>query len=112
MPSFVLMILRPPRSTLFPYTTLFRSEEVAELLGLFFHAEVPVQLGVAQGLPDPHADRGQLRRVQGLDLIVLVEELLEAGKVVVGLRPRHRRELMVLYRSACPPLFPRLPSPV
>src|SRR3712207_6714702 len=87
MPSFVLMILRPPRSTLFPYTTLFRSEEVAELLGLFFHAEVPVQLGVAQGLPDPHADRGQLRRVQGLDLIVLVEELLEADKVVVGLRP-------------------------
>src|ERR1044071_1793500 len=25
MPSFVLMIRRPPRSTLFPYTTLFRS---------------------------------------------------------------------------------------
>src|SRR5437899_7839255 len=24
-PSFLLMILRPPRSTLFPYTTLFRS---------------------------------------------------------------------------------------
>src|ERR1043165_5307901 len=29
MPSFFLMIRRPPRSTLFPYTTLFRS-----LLGL------------------------------------------------------------------------------
>src|SRR3712207_7415685 len=26
------MIRRPPRSTLFPYTTLFRSDEVAELL--------------------------------------------------------------------------------
>src|SRR5574341_614644 len=26
MPSFFLMIRRPPRSTLFPYTTLFRSE--------------------------------------------------------------------------------------
>src|SRR5687768_18011002 len=25
------MIRRPPRSTLFPYTTLFRSEELAEL---------------------------------------------------------------------------------
>src|ERR1051326_301070 len=25
MPSFCLMIRRPPRSTLFPYTTLFRS---------------------------------------------------------------------------------------
>src|SRR3990172_3856972 len=26
MPSFFLMIRRPPRSTLFPYTTLFRSK--------------------------------------------------------------------------------------
>src|SRR2546423_10702122 len=26
---FFLMIRRPPRSTLFPYTTLFRSEEIA-----------------------------------------------------------------------------------
>src|SRR2546422_1096485 len=28
------MIRRPPRSTLFPYTTLFRSQEVAELARL------------------------------------------------------------------------------
>src|SRR2546430_13420033 len=28
---FFLMIRRPPRSTLFPYTTLFRSEVMAEL---------------------------------------------------------------------------------
>src|ERR1043165_919061 len=27
MPSFFLMIRRPPRSTLFPYTTLFRSQK-------------------------------------------------------------------------------------
>src|SRR5207244_9431058 len=27
--SFLLMLLRPPRATLFPYTTLFRSESVA-----------------------------------------------------------------------------------
>src|SRR3712207_5190827 len=34
---FFLMIRRPPRSTLFPYTTLFRSKEywIALLLGLF-----------------------------------------------------------------------------
>src|SRR5262249_61182089 len=31
LPLFFLMIRRPPRSTLFPYTTLFRSE--AELAG-------------------------------------------------------------------------------
>src|SRR5689334_25256058 len=30
--SFFLMIRRPPRSTLFPYTTLFRSLEEAEKL--------------------------------------------------------------------------------
>src|ERR1043165_8425264 len=29
MPSFFLMIRRPPRSTLFPYTTLFRSADAA-----------------------------------------------------------------------------------
>src|SRR5437764_15321904 len=29
---FFLMIRRPPRSTLFPYTTLFRSMQLAELL--------------------------------------------------------------------------------
>src|SRR3712207_6927342 len=30
---FILMIRRPPRSTLFPYTTLFRSLEAAEVYG-------------------------------------------------------------------------------
>src|SRR2546430_17444005 len=30
---FFLMIRRPPRSTLFPYTTLFRSHPVAEQFG-------------------------------------------------------------------------------
>src|SRR3712207_7463117 len=28
------MIRRPPRSTLFPYTTLFRSEEIARAVGI------------------------------------------------------------------------------
>src|ERR1043165_600454 len=32
MPSFFLMIRRPPRSTLFPYTTLFRSRIVERAL--------------------------------------------------------------------------------
>src|SRR5690348_18251722 len=31
---FFLMIRRPPRSTLFPYTTLFRSDVVDAVLGL------------------------------------------------------------------------------
>src|ERR1022692_682330 len=34
---FFLMIRRPPRSTLFPYTTLFRSSSRMRRLSLFLH---------------------------------------------------------------------------
>src|SRR3712207_7427625 len=39
------MIRRPPRSTLFPYTTLFRSERPAEQLGVGAGEDGPVGLG-------------------------------------------------------------------
>src|SRR5256885_6294419 len=39
------MIRRPPRSTLFPYTTLFRSQVIS------LSAEVPATHGVAQSAP-------------------------------------------------------------
>src|SRR5687768_18108667 len=39
------MIRRPPRSTLFPYTTLFRSQRLRLLLGLALH-----HIGVAPDL--------------------------------------------------------------
>src|SRR5260370_19840550 len=42
-PFFFLMIRRPPRSTLFPYTTLFRSQPLLTVKG---HPE--------PGLPDAH----------------------------------------------------------
>src|SRR6266487_6279787 len=35
---FFLMIRRPPRSTLFPYTTLFRSIVLAIIFGVVLHA--------------------------------------------------------------------------
>src|SRR3712207_7296310 len=38
---FFLMIRRPPRSTLFPYTTLFRSGAAAGGLGRAAHARAP-----------------------------------------------------------------------
>src|SRR3712207_7007126 len=40
---FFLMIRRPPRSTLFPYTTLFRSEPVLDSLGGELVPEGPVE---------------------------------------------------------------------
>src|SRR5215475_14880260 len=44
---FFLMIRRPPRSTLFPYTTLFRSLRAEEILRLFVIAVVGLGLNSA-----------------------------------------------------------------
>src|SRR2546422_3541997 len=71
------MIRRPPRSTLFPYTTLFRSQVRAEaqLLDVAPHVRGEVEAGVAEdvGRPDGpplhdrpthHADAGRDDRQQ------------------------------------------------
>src|SRR3712207_7455548 len=47
---FFLMIRRPPRSTLFPYTTLFRSESLRRLAAERPH---PLDLGGHQRRADP-----------------------------------------------------------
>src|SRR2546430_9541105 len=51
---FFLMIRRPPRSTLFPYTTLFRSPRSAE--GRLAHLPHRLRLGAARAV-----DRRQVR---------------------------------------------------
>src|SRR5947208_15945520 len=47
---FFLMIRRPPRSTLFPYTTLFRSDELAAAGG---RDPLDFQLEILSATPDP-----------------------------------------------------------
>src|SRR5256885_15846091 len=47
---FFLMIRRPPRSTLFPYTTLFRSAHLAAALGVVLAVQVQVAAGQGQDL--------------------------------------------------------------
>src|SRR2546422_4646356 len=54
---FFLMIRRPPRSTLFPYTTLFRSE--ARGLGAFPNARAPRVIWL--GLHGSNEDRKSTR---------------------------------------------------
>src|SRR2546429_921327 len=56
---FFLMIRRPPRSTLFPYTTLFRSQYGLALAGLL-HAQ-----GVRGGDHGHHAQAVQPHAVEG-----------------------------------------------
>src|SRR3712207_8572389 len=60
------MIRRPPRSTLFPYTTLFRSDEVALVVGPVLTDQLAVELDgdVRAGLTEVPADGD---RVAGLD---------------------------------------------
>src|SRR2546430_12173148 len=56
---FFLMIRRPPRSTLFPYTTLFRSPLMKEV---FRELAEPAQFGSAFGLEGHSRRKGRARR--------------------------------------------------
>src|SRR2546426_8672836 len=56
---FFLMIRRPPRSTLFPYTTLFRSVDLPEAVVL-----AGLSLAAKRELPRPGVRHEILRRIQ------------------------------------------------
>src|ERR1043166_167382 len=56
MPSFFLMIRRPPRSTLFPYTTLFRSRRARAPLTRHSSAKTVLP---APGAPRPSVVRSE-----------------------------------------------------
>src|SRR2546429_3779896 len=51
---FFLMIRRPPRSTLFPYTTLFRSEELGVVDAVRPHVDLDLAVH-----PEPVAGEGE-----------------------------------------------------
>src|SRR5258708_33306414 len=79
------MIRRPPRSTLFPYTTLFRSQPAAVF------ADHRARLGrldllIGAGLeefPDPEA-AGVTRRALGRQRMVGADHLVAVGDVGLG----------------------------
>src|SRR2546422_10160230 len=74
------MIRRPPRSTLFPYTTLFRSLEVGvDQLRLVARLEGEFDLL----LPVPHA--------VGIESQDLVHQILRLPQVPPGLEPGRRQ---------------------
>src|SRR5690242_21520449 len=60
---FILMQRRPPRSTLFPYTTLFRSPVFHDLRGKL--DEIPSHIGAGQA-PDLHAAQQMMQQVPEL----------------------------------------------
>src|SRR3712207_947882 len=81
---FFLMILRPPRSTLFPYTTLFRSVEAST------DSDLITEL-LAATAADTGAEEAALRllpRVRGaFSLVFADEQTLYAARDPHGVRP-------------------------
>src|SRR2546426_5595611 len=65
---FFLMIRRPPRSTLFPYTTLFRSHLLFEALEGFAHTFADLrQFARAEDDQDDRQDQDQLCDAHGAE---------------------------------------------
>src|SRR5690348_17568064 len=56
---FFLMIRRPPRSTLFPYTTLFRSAPVSAMLRLGLDGPLAPMLRLTQHRSEEHTSELQ-----------------------------------------------------
>src|SRR2546427_2695236 len=81
------MIRRPPRSTLFPYTTLFRSQPVVEVPAEDTLVHELVEVAVRAG-DHPHVDAPRAVRADGRDdaLLEYAEERhLERGTRVADL---------------------------
>src|SRR2546421_1023049 len=79
------MIRRPPRSTLFPYTTLFRSEEFNFLICLTFFEQVDKQFSHMRIRSEEHTSELQSRS----DLVCRL--LLEKKKNNISRVPHVRR---------------------
>src|SRR5258707_4259868 len=96
---FFLMIRRPPRSTLFPYTTLFRSHPLGRSLGRFDQtafagghldpgsSERGLEFAVSRGIADggkARAKRARQRRERGRALVG--EYRLDAKALALALK--------------------------
>src|SRR5438132_5764355 len=78
---FFVMIRRPPRSTLFPYTTLFRSLDASNFGGTFefsslplFAAGMPYVFRVSQGDPRSEEHTSELQSHSDLVCRLLLEK--------------------------------------
>src|SRR3712207_9002766 len=83
------MIRRPPRSTLFPYTTLFRSRVVPFERGA----------GVVEHLCLPVGPAA--RAARGVEVVGEVDEFVEAGAAHLGRSEEHTSELQSRQYLVC-----------
>src|SRR5438093_4954753 len=85
---FFLMIRRPPRSTLFPYTTLFRSPNSQTLSCSLFHAGLPLNYPFCP----PVRDRSEEHTSELQSLTNLVCRLLLEKKNMRALQTKLNEE--------------------
>src|SRR5690242_21397941 len=95
---FFLMIRRPPRSTLFPYTTLFRSVHPAAARP---GADIDDAAGHLRGRADHRGDRKSTR---------LNSSHMSISYAVFCLKKKNRKQCRVLFDSASRSASPRLLS--
>src|SRR3712207_8348304 len=91
------MIRRPPRSTLFPYTTLFRSHSV-RLPGLVAHQEV-IFGGLGQTLTLRHDTTSNESYVPGA--LLAVRHVLRSEGLTYGRSEEHTSELQSRQYLVC-----------
>src|SRR2546425_9616282 len=92
-PFFFLMIRRPPRSTLFPYTTLFRSAAFAGFINVLDPEVIVIGGGIAdanESLFGPLKKRSEEHTSELQSLAYLVCRLLLEKKHRTSCRPAPR----------------------
>src|SRR5687767_15681628 len=97
------MLRRPPRSTLFPYTTLFRSQPEVQVVAEFPLAHELLQVLVRRA-QEPHVHPHRLVRSHAEDLAVLehAQELhLDGRRQVADRSEEHTSELQSLAYLVC-----------
>src|SRR2546428_10110989 len=90
---FFLMIRRPPRSTLFPYTTLFRSQRVRDRRRLVGPRGRAVDVGdleeqLLRDAADPRSEEHTSELQSRSDLVCRL--LLEKKKTIILIERTHR----------------------
>src|SRR5947208_10177961 len=82
---FFLMIRRPPRSTLFPYTTLFRSFAVAQRLALRLRAWTNAIQGESRWFTEERSEEhtSELQSPDHLVCRLLLEKKKKKKKVIL-----------------------------
>src|ERR1039457_811804 len=137
---FFLMIRRPPRSTLFPYTTLFRSMLVGGSVGAVHHSVLMMGRALAMRSEEHTSElqspcnlvcrlllekKGQRRRSKSPPAIGSSGSSRAVSSVAAGLQSVHRSHplhgcvlrnrgpglLLFFFDDAAPGNFPPLPPP-